>query len=160
MHVGIVGAGSGGLALGGMLCNRGFKVSIWNRSPERVKPILENGNSIIVQDVNNTYSARFESISSGDLPSLPDVDVVFVVTPSVAHEDLGAKLPGTLGNGVPIILMPGRTYGSPVFLREAKKNFPGKEVVCLESQTLLHACRSSGASVRIFGQRQKLNILQ
>jgi opine dehydrogenase len=156
MHVGIIGAGSGGLALGGMLYHRGFKVSIWNRSPERVRPILENGNSITVQDVDSTYSARFESVTSGEVPILPDVDIVFVVTPSVAHEELGSKLPAAIGDGVPIVLMPGRTYGSYVFLKEAKRVFPHKNVICLEAQTILHACRSSGASVKVYGTKTKV----
>jgi opine dehydrogenase len=142
MRIGIIGAGNGGLALGGLLYKNGHKISLWNRSENRVRPIIDMGNSIDIDDEGIKYSAIFESISYGYPISLPGVEIIFIVTPSIAHEEIGGKFPGVINQNVPIVLMPGRTYGSYAFLKSAHNVNASYNPICIEAQTLLHACRS------------------
>src|SRR5262249_33333316 len=41
--VAILGAGNGGMALAGFLALRGHRVALWNRSAERVDPVVSQG---------------------------------------------------------------------------------------------------------------------
>src|SRR3712207_2678989 len=54
-----------------------------------------------------------------------------------------------------IILMPGRTYGSIVFSDEIKK-IRGFYPKCIETQTILHACRINENKLYIHGLKSKV----
>ena len=155
MLIGIVGAGNGGLALAGLLYKRGHTVNIWNRSSARIKPIIENGNSFVLSDGDDSIISI--NMISTDLKKVFNlVEIVFIVTPSTAHEELGGILPEFISDSVPIVLLPGRTYGCPAFLKAASNRFPNKLPLCLEAQTLLHACRVVGTRVEVYGTKKEV----
>ena len=62
MRIGIIGGGNGGLALGAILIRNGHSVNLWNRSEDRMRPILKADNTIEVNDEGNEYCAKFENI--------------------------------------------------------------------------------------------------
>jgi opine dehydrogenase len=156
MRIGIIGGGNGGLALAAELKKQGHYIHLWNRSSERVKPIIDANNFINVDDKENKYSVRIDMIDFGYPVPLNDVELIFIITPSIAHEDIGEHLSQSVSDKIPIILMPGRTFGSYAFLNSAKKTNKEYKGVCIETQTLLHACRAYGKEVTIFGKKKKI----
>jgi len=156
MRIGIIGGGNGGLALGAILIRNGHSVNLWNRSEDRMRPILKADNTIEVNDEGNEYCAKFENIRWGYPISLSEPDIIFVITPSIAHEDLGRKIPGHISSKIPIVLMPGRTYGSYAFLKNAQLVDSSFTSLCIETQTLLHACRAQGNRVMIYGTKKNV----
>jgi opine dehydrogenase len=156
MRIGIIGGGNGGLALGGELINKGHSVSLWNRTEQRIRSILDAGNIIEVDNEGSKYYARFEEIRYGYPISFTDPEIIFIITPSIAHEDLGSRFPRYIPDTIPIVLMPGRTFGSYAFLKNAKTVDPAFSALCIETQTLLHACRSYENKVYIYGTKKKV----
>jgi len=156
MNIGIIGAGNGGLALAAELKNKGHYIHLWNRSSERVKPIIENNNIINVIEKDNRYSIRVDEVDYGYPVLFNDVELIFIITPSIAHEDIATYLAQSVNDKIPIILMPGRTFGSYAFEKSANKSNSKYNAICIETQTLLHACRASGNEVTIFGKKKKI----
>lgn len=158
MKIAVIGAGSGGLALCYELKRAGHSVRLWNRSPERLAPILAGRSRVLVEDPENHITEiAIDSICPELGDAMDGADAAVVVTPSSAHEDLGQRFGEIRAGNCPIILMPGRTYGSYAFTKLYRKVSPGAEILCLETQTILHACRSEGDKVRIYGTKSKVS---
>lgn len=156
MKVGIIGGGNGGLALASLLYKRGNEINLWNRSISRIAPIIEQDNSIIAINGEEKSYVKLNKVSDNLSLIVNDVEVIFIVTTSSAHEELGKILPPYVPPNVPILLMPGRTYGCVAYLENAEELFPNNKNICLEAQTLLHACRAEGNKVTIYGTKKEV----
>ena len=145
----VAGAGHGGLAMAGHLSLIGCRVNLYNRSPERLNAVRMAGGIHVTGEVQGF--ARLNLITTDPSEALTDVDLIMVVVPATAHENMARLLGPHLAEGQVVILNPGGIGGTLEFteaLRRLKVN-----TFCFlgETETLLYASRIvNPGQVRIF----------
>ena len=91
-HVGIIGAGSWGTALGILLHENRFPVTIWGHNDEHIAKVVAAGeNSAYLPGIKLPESFRF----TAELDDLAGCDLVLFVTPSKAVREVAARLSTT-----------------------------------------------------------------
>lgn len=141
--VAILGAGNGGCAIAADLQRRGIGVSLFSRSIERIRPIIERGGIEFSGAIGEGF-APIQRVTDNIDEALDGVALIVIATPTSAHAWFAQLLAPRLRNHHYVMLNPGHTGGSLHFaksLREA--GFTGKVKVC-ESITLSHGCRIAG----------------
>lgn len=153
----IIGAGNGGLAMAGYLEQKGIAAGLWNRSPERLLPIINDNNTIRIKDyaADTTKTIKVSKIFNTLGAAVEEAKYIVVITPSNAHEEVAVSLTPHLTKDHVIILMPGRTYGSVEFINAAQAK-GGLTPVCFEAQTILHTCRAENNLVHLYATKPKV----
>lgn len=149
-NVAILGAGNGGCAAAADLTLRGFGVRLFNRTPERLQPIVERG-GLDLQGVAGEGFARLHLITTDVAAATEGVDVLVLTLPTSALVDYAPLLAPVLKPGQVIFLNPGHMGGSLYFANALRRLRPGFDPRICEATTLTYACRMAGpAAVRIF----------
>lgn len=136
----VVGAGGGGQAIAGCLALQGHQVRLFNRSPHRLAPLLEQGGLKLTGAVSGF--ARLELVTTDLAAAVGGAQVIMVVVPATAHEQVGRRLAGLVQPGQVIVLNPGRTGGALELLRSLQEGGAPAGVRVAEAQTLLFASRA------------------
>jgi len=156
LKIAVLGAGNGGLAMGAHLALMGCNVRIYDKLPEAVKPLQEEG-GIHLKGVSMTGFGSLERATSLIEEAILDRDLIMVVTPAFAHREIAQSCVPLLRDGQKIILHPGRTGGAMEFYNILSKKAPGLDVIVAETQTLVYACRRTGpAEVTIYGVKEQV----
>ena len=80
----VIGAGHGGLAMAGHLGLMGFEVRIWNRSMERIRPVIRRGGILVSgEEIHGFGPVKLATNDIGE--ATKDADVIMIVLPSTAH---------------------------------------------------------------------------
>jgi opine dehydrogenase len=149
-NVCIAGAGSGGHAMAAHLALKGCKVNLFNRSEDRLATVKVLGGIHVYGEVNGY--AKIDLITSDPAEALEDVDLVMVVVPATAHQNMARLLGPHLRDGQIVILNPGRTGGALEFAEALKRMNVKTFCYVGETQTLLYVCRlTNPGQVRIMG---------
>lgn len=144
----VIGGGAGGLSVAGFLGIKGYTVNIYNRSIERIQPILSSREIDVRGEIEGRV--KIDHISNDIGKALEDVKIIMVVVPAMAHKDIAIKLSKHLKDDQIIILNPGRTFGALEFRNVLYDNGVKANVVVSEAQSLIFACRViSPGSVKI-----------
>ena len=140
----VIGAGHGGTAMAGHLALLGFDVSLYNRSPERIRIIQHTGGIEILSDQMNIPQgfAALSVITSEMEEAIRDRDVIMVVLPATGHYDIAASMAPYLKDDQIIVLNPGRTGGALEVLNVIREAGCQADVAVCEAQTLLYTSRS------------------
>jgi len=151
----VIGAGNGGTAMAAHLAINGFRVNLYNRTAAKLTPIREQG-GIKLTGVIEGFGPL--NVVSGDLPEVLDgVDIIMVVTPAPAHQDLAMEMAPYLSPEQTVILNPGRTGGTLEFSNILR--FAGKDNVIAETQTFIYASRIMGpAHSHIFKIKKRVGL--
>ncbi len=146
----IMGAGHGGLAMAGHLGLMGFEVRLCNRSAQRLTAIRARGGIEITGDeVDGFGRVALATDDAGE--AMSGADVIMVVVPATAHQDIAERCAPYLRDGQIVVLNPGRTFGSLAFRQALLKAGCTADVMLAETQTFLYACRiMDPGEVRIF----------
>lgn len=112
--IAILGAGAGGAAAATELIQNGFSVRLWNRSPETLRPFVEN-NCVQYDGVLGEGSVVPECISANLEEVLKGADGILVCMPTLAHGALAGTLAALGKSSVPVVLNPGHTGGAMEF---------------------------------------------
>ena len=147
--IGVIGAGSGGLAFAAFLRKRGYAVEVWNRSKGILYQIEDRG---IVLD---ECAYRVDSFCY--LSSLTDsCRLLLITTTANAHASIARKLAPHLTEEHTVVLMPGRTGGA----LEVRRIFNQAGVYphVAEAQSLLFACRHDGNRVEIIAKKKQVHL--
>lgn len=145
----VVGAGNGGLAMAGHLGILGFRVRLYNRSPEHLAGVKWHGGVKVDGEVSGFGPVE---IATSDIEeALEGARTVMVVTPSTAHGELAAAMAPYLKDGQIVVLHPGRTGGALEFKKVlADLSAPGRPIIA-EAQTFVYASRATSRhEARIF----------
>ena len=135
----VLGAGHGGLAMAGHLAVMGFKVSLWNRSPERIDHVRLRGGIEVEGEVEGFGVPH---LATSDIArAVRGADVIMIVVPAHAHSELAERLSPCLQDGQIVVLNPGRTGGALEFTHILKKRKCKADVVVAETQTLIYISR-------------------
>jgi opine dehydrogenase len=155
--VAVLGAGHGGLALAGYLARRGHRVSLWNRSPQRVAPVATLGGIRLSLPGSDPSVAPVALATSHMAAALAGARVVLVAVPASGHADVARAAAPFLRDGQTVLLLPGRTGGALEFRRTLRQARCRARVVLGEANTFPFAARCVGpADAVIFGAKTEL----
>lgn len=135
----VIGAGHGGQALAAYLALKGEKVSLYNRTPERLQGLRRCGGVRLEGAV--TGFARLVRASSDLGEILDGARLVMVVVPASAHGELARAMAPHLEAGQVVVLNPGRTLGALEFAHEVRKAGGPPDILVAETDTFLFASR-------------------
>ncbi|QZY56317.1 NAD/NADP octopine/nopaline dehydrogenase family protein [Crassaminicella profunda] len=156
-RIGILGAGSGGLALGSYLSDKNHKVSIWNRNKNRIDQITKNNGNVLVHD-HCSNKKSYKRIGNFELDLKKIVErskYIFIVMPAIAYKEMAQRMASYITDEHIIILMPGRTFGTVEFMDEIKK-IKDVNPTCIETQTIIHTCRFDHEILNIYATKPKV----
>jgi len=149
----VIGAGNGGKSMAAHLALMGFSVSLYNRTPERVQVIKKRGGIELIDggDVVPHGFGKLARVSSDIKEAIKDVEVIMVVLPSSAHDDIAHAMSPHLKDGQIVLLHPGRTCGALEFSKVLRDTECKADVTIAEAETFIYASRSDGpAQAHIF----------
>ncbi len=135
----VLGAGHGGLAMAGHLAIMGFEVRLYNRNPERLEPVQQQGGIEVRGEINGF--GKIEIATTDIQSAIEGADVLMVVVPAYAHEFMAQVCAQYLSDGQIIVLNPGRTGGALEFDRILREKGVEAYVFLAETQTLIYASR-------------------
>lgn len=125
--------------MAGHLAIMGYRVNLWNRSPERVEHVTRRAGIEVEGEVEGFGSPQVATSDIRD--AVRNVDVIMIVTPASAHADLARLLTPVLRDRQIVLLNPGRTGGALEFSHILKKARPKADVLVGEAQTLVYVSR-------------------
>lgn len=153
----VLGAGHGGQALAGYLALKGFEVRLFNRTPERLRPIQLLGGIQVEGEISGF--APIPVATSDIREAIAGAQVIMVVTPATGHRDIAERLSPHLEDDQTIVLNPGRTGGALEVRQVLRETSCTKRVVIAEAQTFIFASRIGGpAQVRIFRVKNSIPV--
>jgi len=136
----VIGAGSGGLAMAGHLALLGASVRLYNRTESRVSGIRGKGCVSLEGAIEGQGQLTMVSSCLNDV--LRDSDLLMVVVPAFAHEEIARSAAPFLRPDQIVILTPGRTGGALVFRKALLDAGVHALPMIAETQTILHTCRT------------------
>jgi opine dehydrogenase len=147
----IIGAGHGGLAMAGHLGLMGFEVRIFNRHPARLEAVqLRGGIEVVGEQVDGFGRVALATDDIGK--ALDGSDVIMVVVPATAHEDVARLCAPHLKPEQIVVLNPGRTLGAVTFYQELLRAGCSADGIIAETHTFIYASRVIGpGQARIYG---------
>ena len=153
----VIGAGNGGLAMAGYLSMIGYKVNLYNRTLEKILPLMENLEITLTGEENGI--GRLNKVTSNIEEAIKDVDVIMVTIPAIGHYLMAKEMAPYLKDGQIIVLNPGRTGGAlnvyETLLRERKRN----NIIVAEAQTFIYAARATSlTSAHIFKSKAEVTL--
>ncbi|MFA5524065.1 MAG: NAD/NADP octopine/nopaline dehydrogenase family protein [Tissierellales bacterium] len=153
----IIGAGNGGTAMAGYLAMIGYKVNLYNRTFEKIFPLIKDRIIHISGEVNGY--GLLNKVTSNIEEAISDVDIIMVTIPAMGHYDIAEEMAPYLRDGQIIILNPGRTGGAlevyETLLKERRKN----NIIVAEAQSFIYACRSTAFNrVHIFKSKKEVTL--
>ena len=155
MRAAVLGAGNSGMAMAAHLAACGEDVALWNRTRANIEHIAEmhaiNCGGIVEGEV------RIGLVTDSLGEAVDGADMVFVTVPATAHVELARQLASVLGNAVPVLLNPGRTFGALRFADAmVLAGCPYKPLVA-EAQTIVYTCRKrDDISVDVFALKRSV----
>lgn len=130
-HIGIVGAGSWGTALGLLLHEKGFPLTLWGHEPSHIAELQRTGtNAAYLPGVALPESWRWTS----QLEDLSRCDLILLVTPSKAMREVTARLSTTALRPGAVLLSCTKGVERGTGLRMSEiiaETFPGHPVAVL-----------------------------
>jgi opine dehydrogenase len=148
----VIGAGHGGKAMAAHLALKGFSVTLFNRTAERVAAIkARSGIDLESPESGPRGFGRLAAVTSDMGEALASAEIVMVVVPSSAHADIAKAAAPYLCDGQIVVLHPGRTLGAIEFNKVLCDQGCTADVSIAEAETFIYASRSDGpAQARIF----------
>ncbi|MGQ9698747.1 MAG: NAD/NADP octopine/nopaline dehydrogenase family protein [Armatimonadota bacterium] len=158
----VLGAGHGGTAMAAHLAIRGFAVSLYNRSDERIAPIRAQGGIQLfgpgLHEEEQGF-ARIDCVTTDIREALDGAELVMVVTPANGHSFMAEKCAPYLRRDQIVILHPGRTGGALEFRHVLHTHGGCQEVVVAEAQTLIYAARCNNpGQATVYGVKSSVPV--
>lgn len=153
----IVGAGNVGCAVAAHLKKLGGEVRLYDVAEEQLSSIMENDNTITVTgSAEMAGEARVDLVTMDLSEAVDGADLIICATPAHIHKFVARDLAGLLTPGQILMLNPGRTGGVLEVRKVLHEQGCQADVLVVEAQTVLYACRREGAAVNIFGVKSRV----
>lgn len=148
----VLGAGNGGKSMAAHLGLMGFRVILYNRTPEVLTPIAKRGGIELESYEGGPHGFGRVALATPDIgEAVRGADDVMVVVPSTAHASIAQEIAPHLRDGQMVVLHPGRTGGCLEVAKVLRDAGCTADVLLTETETLIYACRSDGPTqARIF----------
>jgi opine dehydrogenase len=105
-HIAILGAGPGGIAGAAALARRGFDVSLFNRSPERIAPLVQAGGVQIEGDLGEEF-VPIPTITTDMAEAVAGRELVMCFTPANGQRPMAELVAPHLDAGTVFVLASG-----------------------------------------------------
>ncbi len=125
--------------MAGHLAIMGYHVNLWNRSVERIEPVLERGSIQIEGVLEGSGIPNLATCEMGE--ALEDVDIIMVVIPANGHLDVASLMAPYLRPGQLVVLNPGRTGGALEVSKAFREADVDPGIAVAEAQTFLYVSR-------------------
>ena len=153
----VIGCGNAGATVAAHLTLLGEKVSIYDVSEAQLAPIIANDNTITLQgNIDITGEAKIDLVTMDLAQAIEGAELIICTTAAHVHKHVAKDLIPHLKDGQIILLNPGRTGGVLEFRKIFKEGNCQADVLVVESQTILYACRRDGAVVNVFGKKRQV----
>ena len=139
MKFSVIGAGSGGRAFCAYISSKGFDVTLYNRSRQRIKEIEKKRGVNAKGELTGFF--KIQKTTQDIKNAIRGADIILVVTPASAHRDIAKLIAPHLCSNQIILLNPGRTFGAVEFKREIENKIGKIPLLIAETQTLLFTAR-------------------
>jgi opine dehydrogenase len=150
----VIGAGHGGKAMAADLAAKGFAVTLYNRTPERISEIAARGAIELEYENGVSRNCHLALVTNDIAEALGMADVIMVVVPASGHRDVARSCASYLRDGQIVILNPGRTGGALEFRQILDREGCTADVIVAETGTFIFASRSTGpAQARVFRRK-------
>lgn len=143
-RIAVIGAGAGGCSISGNMALAGHSVNLYElpRFEENITQIVESG-GVEVTGTARTGFAKLARITTDMQEAVEDTSYIFVVTQSVAHEEIAKLLAPHIKTDHIIFVLPG-TAGSLVFSKVFRDEGLKIHVDIAEALSLPYGCRRTG----------------
>lgn len=148
----VIGAGHGGKAMAAHLALMGFKVCLYNRTFDHISALKLRGGIDLESVEGGPHGFGELAEATADMEeALREAQVIMIVVPSSAHQDIAKAAAPYLKDGQIVILHPGRTCGAIEFRKVLVDEGCTADVTVSEAETFIYAARSDGpAQAHIF----------
>src|SRR5436305_12173339 len=133
--VAVLGAGHGGLALAGYLSQRGHRVTLWNRSIERIEGVAEAGGVRLAVGEAAPVFVPLAGVTDDVAAAVQSARRILVALPASAHADVARAVAPYLRDGQTVLLVPGRTGGAMELRRVLRREGCTARVLIGEANT-------------------------
>ena len=169
LKITIIGAGHGGLALAAHFTYHNVQVTLCAEPPHTgfSQQVLNNNNTVILKDhVNKTISTspsiaytKIYSVTNDYKVGLENSDIIFIVTPSFAHEDIFRKILPYITSEHKILTLAGN-FSSIIFNNILQTSNIHTKCLLADISSLPYACRTdkTGCTVDVFGIKKQMGI--
>lgn len=153
----VVGAGNGGIAMAGYLSMIGYKVNLYNRTLEKILPLIKNPVIHLTGEKNGF--GILNKVTSNMEEAIENVDIIMVTTPALAHYDISIEMAPYLKDGQIIVLNPGRTGGALEVYETLLKTRKRNNIIVAEAQTFIYAARANSVNnAHIFKSKREVSL--
>jgi opine dehydrogenase len=137
--IGILGAGNGGCAAAAQLSHAGFEIRLYGRSRHATDPLSAIG-GIEFEGALGKGFARLALITNDIGQAMAGADLVLIMTPTHAHEEIARALAPYLTPGHLVMAAPGHTL---LLIPTSIRSCGGRVGTYCESSSLPYICRKS-----------------
>ena len=156
--VAILGAGNGGLALAAYLAQAGCRVTLWNRTAERIASVAARGGIDLTLPGATPVHVPIAGATADIAAALSGSRLVLVAVPASGHADVARACAPYLRDGHTVLLLPGRTGGTLEFQRVLRECGCHADILLGEANTFPLAARGVGpAAAVVFGAKDEVN---
>src|SRR5262245_44961777 len=120
MNVAVLGGGNGAHATAAELALGGHSIRLWRRDATGLEAVRRAGGITLAAE-GKSARAALAAVTADLGEAVGGADVVVVVTPATAHEDVARRLGPHLGERQVVLLTPG-TFGAYVMAREIARH--------------------------------------
>jgi opine dehydrogenase len=142
-NVAVLGGGNGAHAMAADLTLKGFKVFLFSRSQEKLKPARDHGGIVLI-DASGERFVPIHKICETAEEALKEAEVIVVAVAAMAHEGYAKECTPFLKSGQILFLTPGSTGGALTFRKLLRDRGVGKEIPIGETNVLTYICRLVG----------------
>jgi opine dehydrogenase len=137
--IAVISTGNGGQSMAAYFAHLGYSVSLYAREKERAEMFPKDGVFKLRGVVEGNPVVDFISHDMCDV--IKDAHLIMVTTPTQYHHVVAREMADCLEEGQMIVLNPGRTFGTYVFLQTLAEYGCDKNVIVAEAETFIFACR-------------------
>jgi opine dehydrogenase len=154
--VAILGAGNGGCAAAADLGRRGFRVRLYNRSPERLAGIVERGGLDLIGAAGEGF-VEVPVVTTDLAEAVDGADLVMLTVPISTHAFFAEGLAPLLRPEQVLFLNPGHMGGGLFMAHELHRRTGRADRRICETSTLTYGCRMQGpATIKIMAKMTNL----
>jgi opine dehydrogenase len=137
--VALLGAGNGGCAAAVDLTLRGLDVRLYGRSPGTVEPLQKRG-GVEYEGIFGDGFVKIPIITRSMEEAMKGADVVVVMAPAHAHENIATQLAPHLTDNQPLLAAPGHTL---TLIPNTLRRLGHRNPVTCGTSTLPYICRKT-----------------
>ena len=153
MKITVVGCGAGAFATAADLSRKGHDVTLYvSKAHSKNFDDIRDSKVIRYYDNENVDGINVSLYNVTDEPDIAfaEHDIIFVVTPTFAHESIAYEMTDYVNRNDVVVLSPGSTGGALVFRRVFDDTIPGNAPKLAEIHTLPYTARKKGTdAVRV-----------